>query len=94
MRNILLSEVTRTIKEMCIEANHFLSPDMREALSEAADSEKSVLGKIVLEQLKENLLKIANDEKKLEYMNLAFNSLYSSKALEQFQFLIKGLELR
>ena len=40
---------------MCIEANHFLSPDMREALSEAADSEKSVLGKIVLEQLKENL---------------------------------------
>ena len=55
MRNILLSEVTRTIKEMCIEANHFLSPDMREALSEAADSEKSVLGKIVLEQLKENL---------------------------------------
>ena len=55
MRNIPLSEVTRTIKEMCIEANHFLSPDMREALSEAADSEKSVLGKIVLEQLKENL---------------------------------------
>ena len=46
-----------------------------------------------VEQLKENLSKIENDKKKLEYMNLAFNSLYCKKALEQLKFLIKGLEL-
>lgn len=46
-----------------------------------------------LEQLKEKLSKIANDNKKLEYINLAFESLYNKKALEQFQYLIKGLEL-
>ena len=46
-----------------------------------------------LEELKNNLEKIANDPKKLEYMNLAFNSLHNSNALEQLKFLIKGLEL-
>lgn len=55
MRTISVTEITRNIKEMCIEANHFLTPDMRKALMEAAETEKSNLGKIVLEQLKENL---------------------------------------
>ena len=55
MRNIPVSEVTRTIKEMCIEANHFLSPDMKDALRKATQQEKSDLGKIVLGQLMENL---------------------------------------
>ena len=55
MRNIPVSEVTRTIKEMCIEANHFLSSDMKDALCKANQQEKSDLGKIVLGQLMENL---------------------------------------
>lgn len=55
--------------------------------------EKSANGTNSLEKLKENLTKIANDKNKIEYMNLAFNSLYDKKALEQFQYLIKGLEL-
>lgn len=55
MRNIPVSEVTRTIKEMCIEANHFLSPDMKDALRKATQQEKSDLGKIVLGQLMKNL---------------------------------------
>lgn len=32
MRNVHVSEITRNIKEMCIEANHFLSEDMSAAM--------------------------------------------------------------
>ena len=55
MRNIEVSEITKNIKEMCIEANHFLSEDMKCALDTANRNEKSALGKQVLDQLKENL---------------------------------------
>ena len=55
MRTISVKEITRNIKEMCIEANHFLTPDMQNALEQAQQTEKSDLGKIVLGQLKENL---------------------------------------
>ena len=55
MRSISVKEITQNIKEMCIEANHFLTPDMKNALCKAVEQEKSELGKIVLGQLKENL---------------------------------------
>lgn len=55
MKTINTSAITQTIKEMCIEANHFLTPDMNQALKTAADSEKSPLGKQILNQLQENL---------------------------------------
>ena len=55
MRNISVKEITQNIKEMCIEANHFLSPDMKEAMCEAVCQEKSSLGQTVLGQLMENL---------------------------------------
>ena len=55
MRTIKVSEITQNIKEMCIEANHFLTPDMQNALQQAAKTEQSEIGRIVLEQLKENL---------------------------------------
>lgn len=55
MRTIKVSEITQNIKEMCIEANHFLTPDMQNALQQAAITEQSEIGRIVLEQLKENL---------------------------------------
>lgn len=45
------------------------------------------------EKLKNNLTKISTDKNKLEYINLAFDSLNNKKSLEQLQFLIKGLEL-
>ena len=49
IRTVQLSEITENIKEMCIEANHFLSPDMAEC-NEAgtAETEKSPLGKQIL----------------------------------------------
>lgn len=55
MKTLNVSEVTRNIKEMCIEANHFLSEDMRCALQKAAETEASSLGRQILEQLQENM---------------------------------------
>jgi len=55
IRNIHTDKIIQTIKEMCIEANHFLSSDMKNALSKAVEIEKSELGKKILNQLEENL---------------------------------------
>lgn len=61
MRTILCTEITATVKEMCIEANHFLSSDMKEVFEAAKASEKSPLGTQILEQLAENLQIAAQD---------------------------------
>ena len=61
IRTVNVKEITDNIKEMCIEANHFLSPDMGEALDRAAGTEESPLGRKILEQLGENLT-IASEE--------------------------------
>lgn len=55
MRTIQVSEITQNIKEMCIEANHFLTQDMEDALKNACEQEKAPLGKQILCQLQENL---------------------------------------
>lgn len=55
IRTILTKEITENIREMCIEANHYLSPDMVSAIEEGERNEKSPLGKQILSQLKENL---------------------------------------
>ena len=55
MRNINVKVITENIKEMCIEANHFLSEDMNAALKNALNKEESPLGKQILNQLQENL---------------------------------------
>lgn len=61
MRTIQLSEVTKNIKEMCIEANHFLAKDMDCAMKQALEQEKAPLGRQILEQLQDNL-KIAGED--------------------------------
>lgn len=61
MKTIDTSKITQIIKEMCIEANHYLTPDMKKALENASDNEKTPLGKQILNQLQENL-KIAGDD--------------------------------
>jgi len=55
MRTIHVDTIIEAVKEMCIEANHFLSVDMKAALDEAAVSEKAPLGRQILNQLQENL---------------------------------------
>lgn len=61
MRTIDVKDITQNIKEMCIEANHFLSEDMKEVMQQAVTREKSQLGCQILNQLHENL-KIAGED--------------------------------
>ena len=61
IRTINIKEITTNIKEMCIEANHFLSEDMERAMKQAEKTEQSPLGKQILEQLEENLQIAADD---------------------------------
>ena len=55
MKTLKVKEITKSIKEMCIEANHFLSEDMQCALRKAVESEEAPLGRQILEQLQENM---------------------------------------
>ena len=61
MRSVCTDEITENIKDMCIEANHFLSEDMREEFEQSVREEKSPLGSQILGQLEENL-KIAGED--------------------------------
>ena len=61
MRELNVDIITQNIKEMCIEANHYLTPDMDAALKNAVETEKSGLGKQILNQLQDNL-KIAGED--------------------------------
>lgn len=61
IRELDTAIITENIKEMCIEANHYLSEDMKQALDQAKVSEESELGKKILNQLESNL-EIADKE--------------------------------
>ena len=61
VRTIEVGVLTQNIKEMCIEANHFLSKDMEKIFKESVRKEESPLGKQILNQLQENL-EIAGNE--------------------------------
>lgn len=61
IRTIEVKEITKNIKEMCIEANHYLSPDMDAAMKRAEIEEEAPLGKQILGQLQENLKIAAED---------------------------------
>jgi fumarate hydratase subunit alpha len=61
MREVNVSIITDNIKEMCIEANHFLTDDMKNVFENAVKKEESALGKQVLGQLEENL-KVAGED--------------------------------
>ncbi len=61
MREVNVSIITDNIKEMCIEANHFLTDDMKNVFESAVKNEESALGKQVLGQLEENL-KVAGED--------------------------------
>lgn len=61
MRTIDVGLIAANIREMCIEANYFLSEDMSRTLQKACLDEKSPLGRKILEQLRDNL-KIAGED--------------------------------
>ena len=62
MRTVNVDKVTEAVREMCINANYFLSADMKEKLDRAVAKEESPLGKQILCQLQENL-QIAGEDK-------------------------------
>ena len=62
MRTVSVEDIIRNVKEMCVEANHYLSADMEQALKQAADTERSPLGKQILCQLQNNLQIAAEDQ--------------------------------
>ena len=61
IRTIQTEVIISNIKEMCIQANHYLSSDMDEVMKKATKTEKSELGKKILNQLQENLEIAAKD---------------------------------
>ena len=61
MREISCHLIIDTVKDMCIQATHYLSEDMCDALRNAIQSEQSTLGQMVLKQLDDNL-RIAGEE--------------------------------
>ncbi len=48
---------------------------------------------VLLEMLKDKILSVSNDKKKLEFINLAIDSLTDKNALNELKTLIKGIEL-
>lgn len=61
LKTIKTEAIAIAVREMCIEANHFLSDDMDACMKQAADQEESPLGRQILNQLQENL-QIAGDD--------------------------------
>ena len=61
IRTVSTNDIITNVKEMCIEANHYLSKDMDAAMKQASQREESELGHKILNQLQENL-KIADEE--------------------------------
>ena len=47
MREISCQLIQNTVRDMCIQATHFLSEDMSAAMNQAIETEKSQLGKII-----------------------------------------------
>ena len=62
MREINVAAITSCVRQMCIDANYHLSPDMQARLNEAAEMEQSPLGRQILEKLEENLEIAASDQ--------------------------------
>ena len=55
MRTIHTDEITKCIKEMCMQVNVDLSSDVKDALLAGKQKEESPIGKQILEQLEKNL---------------------------------------
>ena len=91
MRTISSESITNAVKEMCIQINHALSPDMKKALFEAAAAESDPVGQAVLADLQENL-KVAAEEMipicqdtgmAVVFMEIGQDVHISGKALEE-----------
>ena len=62
MREINVAEVTKAVRQMCIDVNYELSEDMQLALKKAQSQEESELGKTIFSKLQENLVIAKEDQ--------------------------------
>ena len=62
MRNLHTDEIINNVREMCIEANLMLSPDMRQAIHKGLENETGELARQILNQLEQNM-DIAKEDK-------------------------------
>ena len=56
MKTIDVKDIINGVEKMCYDACHTLSPDMKNALDKAKETEESPVGKQILGQLQENLV--------------------------------------
>ena len=61
MREINVEEIKSQVRDLCIDANLKLSPEMEKAISVAKDTEKNPLAVSILDQLQENMEIAKND---------------------------------
>lgn len=61
MRELDVTEITKAVKSLCIEANHQLSDDMEKLLTDSKKVEESPLGRMIFGMLHENLYIAKND---------------------------------
>ena len=61
MREINVEEIKSQVRDLCIDANLKLSPEMEKAISAAKDTEKNPLAVSILDQLQENMEIAKND---------------------------------
>jgi fumarate hydratase subunit alpha len=61
MREIKASQITETVKKLCIDANLYLGEDVLKAFDRGEQMEESPVGKEIFQQLKENA-RIAREE--------------------------------
>lgn len=62
MRILHTDTIIQNVKEMCMEANLYLSKDMQEAIYKAKENETGVLGKKIIGQICENMEIAAKEE--------------------------------
>lgn len=62
MREVSVEQITRTVADLCMEANYYLGDDMLATLEKAVLVEESPTGRTILEQLQENAAIAADDQ--------------------------------
>ena len=85
IRTINTKEITKNVKEMCIEANHFLSQDMDAAMKKATAEEKSELGKKILNQLQMVIQKLVQQHNKQKQYQFIGDGLLKEKIVQIIQ---------
>jgi len=76
MRELHVSEITPAVRKLCMEANYDLGDDVYNRLKSAIDTEKSPLGKSILNDIVKNA-EIAREEQVPICQDTGFSVFFS-----------------